>query len=409
MGHASHQSEITEPGWLSGQVQQGMSTSACVARLLNHAVALGASDLFLSAKETHWSVTVRHLGIIRPVCDLTLQIGQHCAAHLRAEAALDIAEHRKPQDGRWLHRTPTGNILDLRISALPTLYGEDVSVRLLDRETGLLDLDQVGLLPGNVIRLRRLLDNPGGLILVTGPTGAGKSTTLYACLQYLSDGTRRIHTLEDPIEYAIANLHQSQVNPKHGVHFPELLRCIIRQGPDVIMVGEIRDPETAQTAVSAANSGHLVLSTLHAPRAAGCVASMLAYGVQPHFLAASLLGAVSQRLVRTFCPDCRFPIGVASNLATRDQESTQTAAMGCPRCHFTGFDRQTAVFEVMEVTPALRGLICAGESTQVIEKQAYRDGMVGFRQVANELVTRGLTEIGEIDRRIPREELQTRS
>jgi len=409
MGHASHQSEITAPGWLTGQVQQGMSTSECVARLLDHAVSLGASDLFLSAKEFHWSVTVRHLGIIRPVCDLTLQIGQHCAAHLRAEAALDIAEHRKPQDGRWLHRTPRGKVLDLRVSALPTLYGEDVSVRLLDRETALLNIDQVGLLPGNVARLRQLLDNPGGLILVTGPTGAGKSTTLYACLQHLDDGTRRIHTLEDPIEYAIANLHQSQVNPKHGVHFPELLRCIIRQGPDVIMIGEIRDPETAQTAVSAANSGHLVLSTLHAPRAAGCVASMLAYGVQPHFLAASLLGAVSQRLIRTFCPDCRFPIGVTSNQAAPDQGSTQTAAMGCPRCHFTGFDRQTAVFEVLEVTPALRGLICAGESTQVIEKQAYRDGMVGFRQAANELVTRGLTEIGEIDRRIPREDLQARS
>ncbi|MBA4188475.1 MAG: ATPase [Planctomycetaceae bacterium] len=398
-------SEVTTPGWLSNQVERGLHASWAVGRLLDHAVGLGASDLFVSAQEERWVVTVRHLGLIRPVCDLTPPVGLHCAAHLRAEAALDIAEHRKPQDGRWVHRTPAGKILDLRVSALPTLHGEDVSVRLLDRETSLLRLDQVGLLPTDLQRLRKLLENPGGLILMTGPIGAGKSTTLYACLQYLNDGTRRIHTLEDPIEYAIDNLHQSQVNPKHGVHFPDLLRCIIRQGPDVIMIGEIRDSETARTAVSAANSGHLVLATLHAPRAAGSVASMLAFGVEPHFLATSMIGAVSQRLVRTFCPKCRFPLG-GVNSPGDPPTSTQTAALGCPACHYTGFGRQTALFEVMEMTPALRELVRNRETTQAIEAQAHREGMTGFRHAAEALVARGLTEMGEIERRIPRDCLQ---
>ncbi|MFO0822365.1 MAG: GspE/PulE family protein [Gemmataceae bacterium] len=340
-------------------------------------------------------MSVRHLCVIRPVCDLTLPVGQHCAAVVRAEAALDIAEHRKPQDGRWIHRTPTGKVLDLRVSALPTLYGEDVSVRLLDRETSLLRLDQIGLNPGDIERLKRLLAHPGGLILLTGPTGSGKSTTLYACLQHLNDSTRRIHTIEDPIEYAIAGLHQSQVNPRHGVHFPDLLRCIIRQGPDVIMIGEIRDPETAQTAVSAANSGHLVLATLHAPRAAGSVASMFAYGVQPHFLASSLVGALSQRLVRTFCPVCRFPVDGGP------PQSTHGSAMGCAKCHFTGYGRQAALFEVMETTPALRELIQDRQPTQKLEEQAYRDGMVSFSQGAEWLISRGLTEMSEIQRRVP--------
>jgi type II secretory ATPase GspE/PulE/Tfp pilus assembly ATPase PilB-like protein len=388
-------SEVTKAGWLSEQVEQGMSPTAAVSLLLDHADALGASDLFLSAQDGFWAVSVRHLGVIRPVCDLTLPVGQHCAAVLRAEAALDIAEHRKPQDGRWIHRTPTGKVLDLRVSALPTLYGEDVSVRLLDRETSLLRLDQVGLNPGDIERLKRLLAHPGGLILLTGPTGAGKSTTLYACLQHLNDSTRRIHTIEDPIEYTIAGLHQSQVNPRHGVHFPDLLRCIIRQGPDVIMIGEIRDPETAQTAVSAANSGHLVLATLHAPRAAGSVASMFAFGVQPHFLASSLVGAVSQRLVRTFCPVCRFSVEGGP------PQNTHGSAMGCAKCHFTGFGRQAALFEVMETTPALRELIQDRQSTQTLEEQAYRDGMVSFSQGAEWLISRGLTEMSEVQRRVP--------
>jgi type II secretory ATPase GspE/PulE/Tfp pilus assembly ATPase PilB-like protein len=375
------------------------SPGAVVGRLLDHAAGIGASDLFLSAEEGDWSVCVRHLGVVHLVCRLPTDFGRHCAAHLRAEAGMDIAEHRRPQDGRWIHRTPPGRVLDLRICSLPTLHGEDISVRLLDRDTCLLRLDRVGLLPADRGRMDRLLGSPGGLILVAGPTGSGKTTTLYACLQHLNDGRRRIHTIEDPIEYAIEGIHQSQVNPKMGVHFPDLLRGIVRQGPDVIMVGEIRDPETAQTAVYAGNSGHLVLATLHASLAAGSVQSMLAFGVSPHFLATSLIGAVSQRLVRTFCPECRF---------AAEEGEAPVAGPGCPRCHHTGFAGRTAVFEVLEVTGAVRELIQARAPAQAIEEQAYRDGMTGFLRSAQELVALGMTDAAEVNRRIPPECLRGR-
>ena len=373
--------------------------SGVVARLLDEVAALGASDLFFSAGEWDCSVSIRHLGEIRTVCHLSIEHGRHCAAHIRAEAGMD-AEHLRPHDGRWVHRTTEGKILDLRISTMPTLYGEDVAIRILDREAALLRLDRLGLLSADLDRVVRLLASPGGLLLVTGPTGSGKTTTLYACVQHLNDGHRRIHTIEDPIEYAITGVHQTQAHAKIGLHFPDLLRGIVRQGPDVILVGEIRDAETAQTAVSAANSGHLVLATLHAPVAAGAIESMLAFGVAPHFLATSLIGVLSQRLVRTFCPECRFPIEEES---AGQRGWKQYAALGCPVCHHTGFTARTAVFEVLEVSRAVRRLIQERQPAQAIEEQAYRDGMTGFARAARDLVARGLTNGDEIARRIPPE------
>ena len=370
-----------------------------MAHLIEHAVAVGASDLFLSADEEGYAVSVRHLGVIRAVGVLTADYGRHCLAHLRAEAGMDVAEHRRPQDGRYSHTTAAEKAVDLRVCSLPTLHGEDAAIRILDRNAGLLRLDSLGLALTDYQRLLRLLSYPGGLILVTGPTGCGKTTTLYACLQHLHDGTRRVHTIEDPVEYTLAGTHQSQPNAKLGLHFADLLRGIVRQGPDVIMIGEIRDAETAHTAVSAANSGHLVLATLHAPVAAGAVASMLAHGVAPHFLATSLIGVASQRLVRTFCPECRFPI--EGERAAGDQPGRKYSALGCTICHHTGFGARTAVFEVMEVTRAVRELIQAREPSQVIERQAYRDGMLGFRRAAEQLVARGETDETEVRRRIP--------
>lgn len=385
-----------------------VSPLALVGRLLDHAAGLGASDVFFSAEEGGWAVSVRHLGTVHPVCRLTADLGRHCAAHLRAEAGMDIAEHRRPQDGRWIHKTPAGTLLDLRVCSLPTLHGEDISVRLLDRETRLLQLDRIGLLPDDYARVERLLASPGGLMLVSGPTGSGKTTTLYACLQHLNTGGRRIHTIEDPIEYAIAGIQQSQVNPKQGLHFPDLLRGIVRQGPDVIMVGEIRDPETAQTAVYAGNSGHLVLATLHATLAAGSVQSMMAFGVSPHFLATSLIGALSQRLVRTFCPECRFPLAEEVDDAVPSPVQSRSGALGCPACHHTGFGGRTAVFEVLEATEAVRGLIQARAPAQAIEEQAYREGMSGFLRSAQQLVADGQTDFAEVSRCIPPESLRGR-
>jgi general secretion pathway protein E len=380
----------------TNQALQEMSPPAVVSWLIDQAVKIGGSDLFFSCEKDDWSVTIRHHGIIRPACRLPFALGKHCASHLRAEAGMDIAEHYHPHDGRCLYRSVEGKQIDIRICSLPTLHGEDLALRLLNRESGLLSLGQIGLCPPDDARMERLLASPGGLILFTGPTGSGKTTTLYACLQHLNDGLHRIHTIEDPIEYTIAGLHQSQVNAKQGIHFPDLLRSIVRQGPDVIMIGEIRDPETAKTAVYAANSGHLVLATLHASVAAGSVQSMLAFDVSPHFLATSLIGAVSQRLIRTFCPECRVPI-----IENNGDSVPRYSALGCPECRYTKFAGRTAVFEILEVSPKIREFIQARQPAQAIEEQAYLEGMPGFLRSAQQLICRGLTDAEEISRHLP--------
>jgi type II secretory ATPase GspE/PulE/Tfp pilus assembly ATPase PilB-like protein len=378
---------------------ESLTPPVAVARLIDHAAELGASDLFLSAEEDGVAVSMRHLGVIHSLGRMGADFGKHCVAHLRAESDIDIAEHRKPQDGRQSHATAGGKSIDLRVCSMPTLHGEDVSVRILDRESALLPFEQLGLGPADAERLSALLADPGGLILVAGPTGSGKTTTLYACLRHLNTGRRRIHTIEDPIEYELPGIRQSQPHPKMGTHFPDLLRGILRQGPDVIMIGEIRDAETAHTAVTAANSGHLVLATLHAPVAAGAVESMLAYGVAPHFLATSLIGVVSQRLVRTFCRECRFPI--EGDWIDGDCLTPRYAALGCPVCHQSGFGGRTALFEVLTVSRAIRELIQASKPAQVIEEQAYRDGMTGFMHAAHALIARGQTDMEEVRRCIP--------
>src|SRR5271166_3700396 len=281
-----------------------------VEMLLEHAASIGVSDLFLCGNEANVGVLVRHLGVVRPISTLGPDLGRRCMAHIKALAGMDVAEKRRPLDGRWIHERASGHTLDLRINTIPTMYGEDFTLRLLDRHSRLLSLDQLGLLQRDYNTLLALLNNPSGLLLVTGPTGAGKTTTLYACLSFLNNGQRKLNTIEDPIEYAIEGIRQSQVNPRIDVDFADLLRSVLRQSPDVIMIGEIRDMPTAETAVRAANSGHLVLSTLHAPVAAGAIPSLLNLGVHPHFLASSLLGVVAQRLIRTLCPVCKMSFDV---------------------------------------------------------------------------------------------------
>src|SRR6185437_3313531 len=246
-----------------------------IAALLEQASHLHASDLFLTSGEDSVDVSVRHLGIMRPLARLPLELGHHCIAHVKVMANMDVAERRKPQDGRWVYQG-AGEQIDLRI---PTLHGEDCAFRLFLRELPTLTLEDLGFIRSQLNDLLAMLNSPSGLILVTGPTGSGKTTTLYACLRYLHDGKRKIHSIEDPVEHEIAGVRQSQVNPRIGLGFSELLRGVLRQDPDVILIGEIRDASTAETAVHAANSGHLVLATLYAPVAAGAVQSMRGWGV----------------------------------------------------------------------------------------------------------------------------------
>jgi type II secretory ATPase GspE/PulE/Tfp pilus assembly ATPase PilB-like protein len=385
-----------------------------VREMVEYAVELMASDLFFCTNEAHVSVSVRHLGLLRLMSVLPMDLGRRCMSHLKAVAGMDVAERRRPLDGRWLYTRDSGAIVDLRINTIPTLYGEDFTLRLLERESRLLKLDQLGLLRHDYNRLLSLLQSPSGLILVTGPTGSGKTTTLYACLSYLNSGERKINTIEDPIEYAMPGIRQSQVNPKLEVDFPELLRNVLRQAPDVIMIGEIRDPVTAETAVRAANSGHLVLATLHAPVAAGAVQSMLSLGVHPHFLASSLLGCLAQRLLRTLCPKCKVSYELSESLDTFDEvkkwlEPEQGKVLygpgACEHCHGTGYTQRTGVFEVLMVSKAIRKLILARQPIQTIRHKAIEEGTIEFRQVALLKVAQGETTVEEVFRAVPTEYL----
>lgn len=384
---------------------------SAINALINHAAGLGVSDLFLCTNEDHVSVAVRHLGVVRPVGKMPADLGRRCLAHIKALAGMDIAEKRRPLDGRWIHERDE-ETLDLRINTIPTMHGEDFTLRLLDRNSRLLSLDQLGLLQRDYNALLALLNNPSGLIVVCGPTGSGKTTTLYAALSYLNNGQRKINTIEDPIEYALEGIRQSQVNPRIDIDFADLLRSVLRQAPDVIMIGEIRDPASAEIAVRAANSGQLVLSTLHAPVAAGAISTLLNLGVPPHFLASSMLGAMAQRLVRTLCPACRMSFDVSESPHSFDEvrrylEPGQGEKIygpsGCPKCRMLGYTGRSGVFEVMMVTPALRRMIMERQPVTLIRQKAIEEGMIEFRQAALLKVAQGETSVEEVFRAIPTE------
>ena len=393
----------------------GMLPEAAVAALVEHAAKLPASDLFYSTNENHVAVSVRHFGMMRLLTILSSDLGRRCVSYIKAMAGVDLAETRRPLDGRWIHELTTGNRVDLRISTLPTLYGEDLTIRLLNYSANVQGIDQVGLSREEQNILTSMLNSPSGLILVTGPVGSGKTTTLYAGLKYLNNGERKINTIEDPIEYSIPGLRQSQVNTKAEVGFPELLRSVLRQSPDVIMVGEIRDHMTAETAVRAANSGHLVLATLHAPIASAAVQSMLSLGVHPHFLSSSLIGIIAQRLVRTLCPACKVSFDVFDSAPhifdevrpwlERGQGEYLYVAKGCKECYQSGYSGRTGVFEVLKVSREVRRLVAEGRPTREIRQQAAEEGLLELRRSALLRVAQGLTSAEEVLRAIPAEYL----
>ncbi len=385
-----------------------------VSRLIRYAVELPASDLFVNGNAADVSISVRHLGIPRQLLSVKRDDGRRVINFVKALAGMDLVQRMHPQDGRLLLELEDGKRVDLRVSTLPTMYGEDMALRLLSRDAGLIQIENLGLHRAELGILRSLLASPGGLILVTGPTGSGKTTTLYACLHQLNDGSRKINTIEDPIEYAIAGIHQSAIHAKINLDFPELLRGVLRQAPDVIMLGEIRDPVTAETAVRAANSGHLVLATLHAPIAAGAIDSMLALGVHPHFLAGGLLGILTQRLVRTLCPHCKVAHDISESPHTfddvkvwlrPDQGGEIFSAPGCGECNQEGYAGRSGVFEVLRATKGIRGLIAERRPVREIRDKAVEQGMIDIRRSALLKVADGVTSTEEVIRVIPAEHL----
>jgi type II secretory ATPase GspE/PulE/Tfp pilus assembly ATPase PilB-like protein len=390
--------------------------------LIEQAVRIHASDLFICAQEQHYAVQVRHHGIIRPLSIVTAEEGKRMVAYVRNNSGADVNEKRKPADGRWIYRgNVSGNAdgddndgVDLRINFLPTLYGEDIAMRLLVRGHELFKLEQLGMEPDQFAQYAQMVESPSGLVLITGPTGSGKTATLYATLLRLNDGRRKINTIEDPVEYSVGGIHQSQTNPAIDLTFAEVLRAVLRQSPDVIMIGEIRDEETAKIAVRAANSGTLVLGTLHAPDAAMAVQSMRGYGVPSHFLATSLRGVVSQRLVRTLDADTRVGFDLddapetfseVKDLLREGEGKTLYAPGPAEKNQMSGYSGRTGVFEVLAANKAIRALIAEGAPADAIRAQARADRMIPFRLSALLKVARGITSAEELFRVIPTEQL----
>lgn len=393
-----------------------LPTEQAVNALVDHVVALGASDLFIAPGEEQTQIFMRQMGMVRKVAQLDSEQGKRFSTHIKVLAGMEIDEHRRPLEGRWVRQRSGGapgaaGKVDLRINTIPTLYGEDFAVRILYRRAELSQFDQLGMIPQQLQLLKSMLNSPSGLILVTGPTASGKTTTLYSCLEFLNNGRRKINTIEDPIEYPLQGVRQSQVNTRLGVDFPDLLRSVLRQAPDIIMIGEVRDAVTAKTAVRAAASGHLVLATAYAPVASAAVQSMLAYDVHPYFLATSLRGVIAQRLIRTLKPECREPVGFdppeemfadIRDLLPPGQQPKLYAAKGTADCP-DGYGGVTGIFEVLNVTKGVRKVISASAPAKEIEDTAVADGMITFRQASLLKIASGETTSEEILRVVPAE------
>jgi type IV pilus assembly protein PilB len=316
---------------------------------------------------------------------------------------MDISEKRMPQDGHMAVQHD-GREYDLRVSSLPATGGEKIVMRILDKCSGKWSLDTVVSSPEDNQKFRRLINNPYGMILLTGPTGCGKTTTLYAVLQLLNVPERNIVTVEDPVEYRLEGITQLQVRPAAGVTFASALRSIVRQDPDVILVGEIRDPETAEIAISAALTGHLVLCTMHTNDAAGAVSRLINLGVAPFLVASALLGAVAQRLVRTVCTDCKQPykptVEELSSIFVKSPENKIQLykGIGCQACRKTGYHGRKGVFEILPVSPQIRKMITDGSSDGQIKQQAMQEGMRSLTKSAIDEVLQGTTTVEELMR-----------
>lgn len=365
-------------------------------RLINGIIAdaarHGVSDIHIEPYETGLVVRMRIDGVLRETLRMPAHVAPVVVSRIKVMARLDIAERRLPQDGR-MGLSLGGKLLDVRVSTLPSRAGERVVLRILDKDNAGIDLDVLGMAPTVDAALRGAISEPNGIVLVTGPTGSGKTTTLYAALRLLNDGTRNILTVEDPIEYAMDGIGQTQVNPKVGLTFAAGLRAILRQDPDVVMIGEIRDRETAEIAVQASLTGHLVLSTVHTNDAVGAITRMRDMKVEPFLLASTLRAVIAQRLVRKLCPTCRKPVqaqGSVSALLGFDSGAIVYEPVGCDECGGTGFKGRIGVFEAIRIDDTIRRLINDGGDESIIARHAFLHSH-NLGAAARQLVRDGMT------------------
>jgi MSHA biogenesis protein MshE len=379
---------------------------APVVRLLQtvfeDALQVGASDVHIEPQEKHLAIRFRIDGVLHPQTQADLKIAPALALRLKIVSGLDISEKRLPQDGRFAVKV-RGRAVDVRLSTMPTQYGESVVMRLLSQGDSPLTLDTLGMPPAMLARFRAILHRPNGLVLVTGPTGSGKTTTLYAALGELNDPGTKIITVEDPVEYRLAGVNQVQANEKIDLSFSRVLRAILRQDPDVILVGEMRDPDTAQIALRAAMTGHLVLSTLHTNDAASTPVRLLDMGVPAFMVATSVQGVLAQRLVRKVCGNCKAPHSITPQErvwlgrahADDQAEAAYVEGQGCDRCHGTGYAGRRAIHELLEINTVLAESLARNSPAEFVA--AARKAMVGqgLRDQAIALARTGVTSLAE--------------
>ena len=370
--------------------------------IINQAIATNASDIHIEPFENYVAVRYRVDGVLFESNRIPQSLYSAVSTRIKIMAGMNIAEKRLPQDGR-IELETKGRSYDFRVSSLPTVFGEKIVIRVLDRTTFDFTRDKLGFTERENEIMDNIIRMPYGIVLLTGPTGSGKTTTLYSLLSEVNTPDKNIVTIEDPVEYMLEGINQVQVNTKAGLTFAAGLRSILRQDPDIIMIGEIRDEETAQIAVRAAITGHLVLSTLHTNDAPGAITRLVDMGVEPYLAADAIVAVIAQRLVRKLCPNCKAPYKAEDNdkmILNLDKPVQLYRAVGCPACQNSGYRGRTAIHEVMMVGREHRNIIARGGSAEEIREVAVRQGMVDLYESCRRLVLDGVTTIQEMVRTV---------
>lgn len=366
--------------------------------IIDNAVVNGTSDIHIEPDEKEMRVRYRVDGVLREIMKTSMGMLEPVISRLKIMSELNIAEKRIPQDGRISFKSKQKNI-DLRISIVPTIWGEKVVMRILDKSNFSLDLEKVGLTLKDIVKIKDMISKPHGIILVSGPTGSGKTTTLYSILNILNDAAKNIITIEDPVEYNFKGINQMQVNNKIGFDFASGLRSILRQDPDIILVGEIRDSETAEISVRSALTGHLVLSTIHTNNSIGTITRLVDMGIEPFLLSSTITGVMAQRLVRKICPNCvqeYFSDAREMRLLGLDLPVKLKKGAGCGICNNTGYRGRIGIFEILQIDKEMRELIDNAASENMMEKRAREKGTTFLREACVEKVLAGITTVDEM-------------
>lgn len=412
LGKAMEDFEVTEIAQMEAVNLDGREETAAdeapIVRLANSLVIQAindqASDIHIEPQQENVRIRFRVDGMLREAATLSRKFRAPLISRIKIMAGMDIAERRAPQDGRVQIRYQERDV-DLRVSTMPTVFGEKAVLRILDKGKMLLKIDQLGFREENLVRFKEIIRHSYGMILITGPTGSGKTTTLYSVLSEINSPELNVITIEDPVEYLLPGVNQVQVNPKAGLTFARGLRSMLRQDPDIVMVGEIRDAETAEIAVRAAMTGHLVLSTMHTNDAAGAIARLLDMGIEPFLVASTLVGVTAQRLVRMVCPRCReayqpepgAPERYFMSMGPTDPVTVYRAT-GCRYCDNAGYRRRTSICEVLPITPAIKEMIIRKMPASVIRRQAVAEGMRTLQEDGIQKALEGVTTITEVMR-----------